>query len=89
MKSVTSERFRKALAALPPDTRRQARAAYRLFKQNPRHPSLRFKPIHPSKPIYSIRISIDYRAVAIREADKVVWFWIGSHQDYEKLISQL
>jgi len=89
MRFVTTEQFRKALASLPPDIRRQARGAYRLFKRNPRHPSPHFKPIHPSKPIYSIRINIDYRAVAIREADKVVWFWIGSHQDYEKLISQL
>ncbi|MEW6533016.1 MAG: hypothetical protein AB1473_19455 [Thermodesulfobacteriota bacterium] len=89
MKSVTTERFRKALAALPPDIQRQAREAYKLFKQNPHHPSLRFKTIHPSKPIYSIRINIDYRAVAIRDGDTVLWYWIGSHQDYEKLISQL
>ena len=43
MKSHTTEQFRKLLGLLPMQTRQQAREAYRLFRQNPSHPSLRFK----------------------------------------------
>jgi len=89
MISHTTERFRKALKQLPHHVQRQARQAYRLFKQNPYHPSLHFKQVHPARPIYSVRISRDYRAVGIREENVVIWFWIGVHADYEKLISRL
>lgn len=61
MKSHTSERFREAYARLPAAVQRRAREAYNLFKQNPYHPSLRFKQVHPTRPIYSVRISGDYR----------------------------
>ena len=89
MISHTTERFRRALNALPDRVQQQAREAYRLFRLNPYHPSLRFKQVHPSKPIYSVRISRDYRAVGIRDGDEVIWIWVGSHADYDKLLSQL
>lgn len=86
MNSHTIEKFRKALADLPADVRKQARQAYRLFMENPRHRSLRFKPIHSNRPIYSVRVGIDYRAVGIKEDDEIIWYWIGSHAEYDKLI---
>jgi mRNA-degrading endonuclease RelE of RelBE toxin-antitoxin system len=89
MTSHTTERFRQELKQLPQHVQRQARQAYRLFKQNPYHPSLHFKQVHPARPIYAVRISVDYRAVGVREEDVVIWFWIGVHADYEKLISRL
>lgn len=89
MISHTTERFRRALKQLPQHIQRQARQVFRLFKQNPYHPSLHFKQVHPTKPIYSARVSLDYRAVGIREEDVVIWFWIGMHGDYDKLISRL
>jgi hypothetical protein len=46
-------------AELPVEVQRQARRAYRTFRDNPKHPSLRFKAIHPTRPIYSARISSD------------------------------
>lgn len=70
MKSHTTERFRKMLPLLPEQVRRQAREAYKRFKQNPHHPSLHFKQIHPAKPIYSVRINVDYRAVGTRTGAK-------------------
>jgi hypothetical protein len=60
-----------------------------MWKQNPYHPSLQFKPIHPSKPIYSVRIGIGWRAVGVKDNDTMVWFWIGSHEEYNNLISRL
>lgn len=89
MKSFTTKRFREAFRHMPRHIQRQARKAYRLFQQNPYHPSLQFKQVHPTKPIYSVRISIDYRALGVREGDEIIWFWIGSHADYNNLIANL
>jgi len=88
MNSHITERFRKAFAELPADVQKQARQAYRIFMENPHHPSLRFKSIHSTRPIYSVRIGRDYRAVGIRDEDDIIWYWIGSHADYDKLIRQ-
>ena len=88
MRSRTTAAFRKALEALPPQVRAQAQRAYALFRSDPNHPGLRFKPVHPSRPIYSVRIGIHYRALGVREGDDIVWFWVGSHDEYERLISQ-
>ena len=89
MNSRTTRRFRELLAALPAHVRPQAREAYRLFQQDPAHPGLRFKQVHAHPPIYSARVSISYRAVGVLDADTVVWYWIGSHADYDKLLAQL
>jgi len=88
MNSHITNRFREAFAELPAEVQKQARQAYRLVVENPYHPSLRFKSIHPTRPIYSVRIGLDYRAVGIRDGDTILWYWIGSHADYDKLIRQ-
>jgi hypothetical protein len=88
MRSTTTPQFHKLFARLPEQVQQQAREAYRLFKQNPSHPGLRFKQVHPSQPIYSLRISLDYRAVGEKEGDEITWFWIGSHSDYDKLLNK-
>ncbi len=89
MNSHTTERFRRALAALPTDIRQQAREAYRLFRDNPLHPGLRFRQVHPTLPVYSARINVEYRAVGIRTDNTIVWFWIGKHSEYERLLRNL
>ena len=45
------------------------------------------KRVHASRPICSVRIAIGVRALGIRDGDTVIWFWIGSHSDYDGLIS--
>ncbi len=62
---------------------------YKLFQEDPYHPSLHFKRIHSVRPIYSVRITKDYRAVCIQTHDEALWYWIGSHADYEKLIKKI
>jgi hypothetical protein len=89
MKSRTTQRFRELLAKLPQEVQQQADAAYRLFVTNPRHPSLRFKRIHPLPPIYSARVGIGYRAVGVMEGDTIAWYWIGTHAEYDQLLKQL
>ena len=89
MQSHRTKNFRALYKQLPDEIRRQAREAYRLFKNDPYHPSLQFKRVSRQKPIYSVRIGLSYRALGIREADDVIiWFWIGSHADYDQLLSR-
>jgi hypothetical protein len=89
MNSRTNRQFRDLFASLPAHVQRQARDAYRLFRQNPFHPGLHFKQIHDDPPIFSARVGISYRAVGVRGGDTMVWYWIGSHADYDKLIAQM
>ncbi|MBN1901448.1 hypothetical protein JW926_09025 [Candidatus Sumerlaeota bacterium] len=89
MISKTTVMFREAFAKLPQEIQEQARKTYRKFKQDPWHPSLHFKKIHASIPIYAVRVGKGYRAVGQKSSDAVVWFWIGSHEDYNNLLSQL
>ncbi len=88
MRSRTTRRFRACLADLPQPVQRQARDAYRLWLANPRHPSLQFKKLSTTNPVHSVRIGPAYRALAVRDDDTLVWFWIGSHADYDRLIKQ-
>ena len=89
MNSRITEDFLKVYRQLPNDIRTQARKSYRLFQENPQHPSLQFKRIHSTKPIYSARVNLSYRTLGILENDTIVWFWIGSHSEYDRLISKI
>jgi hypothetical protein len=89
MTSRTTRRFRGLFSALPSHVRRQAREAYRLFRQNPNHPGLRFKQVHPDPPLHSVRVGIGYRAVGVRDGNTVTWYWIGSHAEYDQLLRQM
>jgi hypothetical protein len=86
IESRTTRSFRAAFATLPAEIQRQARDAYRLFRGDPRHPGLRFKKIEQTENVYSIRIGLGYRALGALEDSVVVWFWIGSHADYDRLV---
>ena len=85
IESRTTRSFRTAFAALPQEIQTQARRAYRLFRDNPNHPSLRFKKLDPPENVYSLRIGLGYRALGVLEGSVVTWFWIGSHADYDRL----
>ena len=87
--SHTTKRFRETFRKLPADVQEKAREAYRLWQQDPWNPRLSFKRVHQAKPIYSVRIGLDWRALGVRDGDNLVWFWIGSHADYDNLVSRL
>jgi len=86
MTSHVTRRFRHLFAELPSHVQRQARHAYRLFRDNPSHPGLHFKQVHADPPTYSVRVGIGYRAISVRDGDRLVWFWIGSHAEYDRLV---
>ena len=78
--------FRRAFDSLPKAVQRQALQAYKVFAKDPSHPGIQFKKVHPSKPISSVRIGLGYRALGTKTGDEVVWFWIGSHAEYDRLV---
>lgn len=86
IESRTTRRFRAAYATLPEEIRRRARQAYVLFRKDPRHPSLRFKKVDEKTNTFSARVGLGYRAVGVMQGSTIIWFWIGSHVDYERLI---
>jgi hypothetical protein len=89
MNSFLLPEFLVLYRALPEQVRQQARQAYALFRQDPHHPSLRFRQVHPIRPIFSARVGLHYRAVGVREGNDIFWFWIGSHAEYDGLLNQL
>ena len=86
IKSRTTRRFWRLFSDLPLDVQRDAERAYRLFQSNPAHPGLQFKKLEGEDDIYSIRIGLEYRALAVMKKDRVIWYWIGSHDDYDRLV---
>ena len=86
MKSRTTRRFWECYTALPQEVKARTASAFEHWQDDPRHPGLSFKKIHSTRPIWSVRIGLDYRAVGVVEDDAMSWFWIGSHADYDRLI---
>lgn len=92
MRSTCKRSFWDLYEKLPREVQREARKAYQDFKANPSMPGLNFEAVTPKKKVWSVRITADYRALGARgpaTPDLIVWFWIGTHNGYEKLISQL
>ncbi len=86
MKSQASPKFWKLYARLPRRFQQRARKAYQLWKDNPSHPGLHFKRVDNEEPIYSVRVSDNYRVLGLLEGNTMIWFWIGSHDEYESLL---
>lgn len=89
MRSRTTRRFRDGFRELPEHVQRAARRAYARFAQYPEYPSLQFKQVHATRPIYSARISLGYRALGVINGDDIIWFWVGTHADYDQLLRAL
>jgi hypothetical protein len=83
VKHRASQRFWKAYRALPEDARSAADQAFRLIKSDPRHPSLHFKKVGR---FWSARIGLHVRALAVESGGDLVWFWIGTHAEYDRLV---
>jgi mRNA-degrading endonuclease RelE of RelBE toxin-antitoxin system len=83
MRHLASPAFWQAYQRLPAEVRELANKNYELLKQNPQHPSLHFKKMGR---LWSVRVGRSYRALAVQDGDDLVWFWVGSHADYDRLI---
>ena len=89
MRSFTQESFWDAYRRLPIHVQRQARESYSFFALNPNHPSLDFKRVSQRRPVYSVRVSTDYRALGVLDGGDIVWFWIGPHHEYDRLLRRI
>jgi len=87
VRSKTLPAFWAAYARLSEPERQGARKAFSLWAGNPFHPSLRFKCVNREEDLWSVRISRGYRALGILEKETVTWIWVGSHDDYERLLA--
>ncbi len=89
MNSFLTNDFIRLFRKLPEKTRKRARKNYRIWKENINHPGVEFKNVHQVKPIYSVRIGMGWRAIGLKQDDTLIWFWIGSHNDYDKILPKL
>lgn len=88
MTSHLTKDFRTCFRQLPDRVKRLARKNYTLWKENPSHPGLEFKLVGKRLPVYSVRVGIGWRALGVKEGHTLIWFWIGSHPEYERLLKQ-
>lgn len=89
MRSSVTTTFRKQLRQLPTFVQEQAAKAYALWREDPYHNSLQFKRVSQRQPIYSARISSNYRVLGLLESEHIYWFWIGAHDEYDQLLKRL
>jgi hypothetical protein len=78
-------RFWRCHRALPQEVRLLADRNYKLLKADPGHRSLQFKQVGQ---YWSVRVGLHYRALAVATGGDLVWFWIGSHAEYDKLVGR-
>ena len=89
MNPFTVKSYWKSYKGLPKKIQRDADRKFDLWKKNPFHPSLNFKCVNTEYNIWSVRVTIDYRALAVRNEKSVIWYWIGDHNKYEQLLRAL
>jgi hypothetical protein len=83
VKHRASKNFWNFYAELPGKIQKLADQNYDLLKNDPRHPSLHFKKVGR---FWSARVGIHYRAAAVQEGSDLVWFWIGHHSEYDRIL---
>jgi len=83
--SRTRPSFWRAYDRLSESNRASARRAYALFAKNPEHPSLRFKKLGGHDNVWSVRINEQYRSIGERKGDTIIWAWVGTHNEFDKL----
>jgi len=81
----TTTRFWSCFDALPQSVQQLARKNFELLKNNPRHPSLHFKKVGK---LSAARVGRNHRALAIEDDDGYIWLWIGTREDYDRLLSR-
>ena len=82
---IATRRFWDAFYRLSSDLQVAADKQFELLKKNPRHPSLQFKKVGK---VWSARVNISVRALAAEDGADYIWFWIGEHREYERLIQK-
>lgn len=87
MRHLALPRFWQCYRLLPKTAQELADKNFDLLRTNPRHPSLHFKKLGTTRQLWSVRIGVHYRALAVEKPEGIVWFWIGTHAEYDRLLS--
>ena len=83
MRHRASPSFRREYNALDADIRKLADKSFQLFKNDPQYPSRRLK---KTGRFWSARVGLQYRALSVEIPDGLLWFWIGDHKKYDRLV---
>lgn len=83
---LTTSSFRRRPERLPGPLQKVGEETFRLLKADPRQPSLYFKRIGR---LWSVRIGLSHRALAVKDRGDFIWVWIGSHGEYERMIEDV
>jgi hypothetical protein len=78
-------RFWHCYRRLPTEVQRLADGCFALLRQDSRHPSLHLK---KAGRFWSVRVGLHYRSLAVEDGADLVWFWIGTHAEYDKLLGR-
>ena len=89
MTSRTSTSFWKCYYGLPTEIQRAADRSFAKWSEDPQHPSLQFKRVSQTGTFYSARVNEAYRSVGQIVDDEIIWFWIGHHKVYDRLLKGL
>ena len=81
----TTARFWSCFSKLPQSVQKLARKNYELLNENPKHPSLHFKKVGK---LWSARVGMNHRALAMEDGNGYVWVWIGTHEEYDRLLNK-
>ncbi len=89
MNSRTTPEFWKLYEALPQQVQRTADKAYEIWQTNPNTRGLYFKRVGRKEPVYSVRVGRGHRVLGLLVGDTVLWFWIGKHDEYERILKHI
>jgi hypothetical protein len=87
MNHRTLPRFWQLYRQLPKEIQELADKNFELLQSDSYHPSLHLKKVGKSKQLWSVRVGTYYRALGMDKKDTIVWFWIGTHAEYDKLLA--
>jgi len=87
MRHMALPRFWRHSRELPKEIQTLADKNFELLKSDPHHRSLHFKKVGKNRQLWSVRVGVSYRALGTEKPDGILWFWIGPHATYDKLLS--
>ena len=83
MKHFASAKFWEYYQSIPQNIQKLADKNFEILKENPKYPSLHLKKIGK---YWSVRVGLSYRALGVTADENILWFWIGNHSEYDKLL---
>lgn len=83
MKHFASPSFWELYEKLPVAIQQLADKNFELLKADPKHPSLHLK---KAGKYWSVRVGMKYRTLGVEINEGMLWFWIGTHAEYDKML---